>query len=155
MPSSKVNKNNKVESTFLTLDEGKAYYHTCCNTLNFKIRSKGYDSVKKREVFICHRAGVYQSKSCGSRNNTSTIRTGCTYKVVLRQNRRGDSLMRSAVVNDHNHPLDYRVQVPLTAEEVQTLANSRNESRRCFWSLINWSGLEVCFHNIHRIVKWK
>ena len=115
-----------MENTFSTREEGKAHCQSYCITSTFKLYSKGFDSVRNREVFICHRAGVYRSKSRGARNNSSTITTGCPYKVVLRQNRTGDMLWCSAVINDHNHPLDYRVKVPFTAEEVQTLATSRN-----------------------------
>ena len=114
-----------MENTFTTREEGKVFLQGHAISLKFKLRTKGYDSKRRREVFICHRAKSYTRKSSGIRNNTSTIITDCPYKVVLRQNHKNDMLWSSTVTNDHNHSLDCHVKVPFTTEELQALAQSR------------------------------
>jgi hypothetical protein len=95
-------------------------------SLKFKLRTKGYDSKRRREVFICHHAKSYMEIFSGIRNITSTIITDCPYKVVLRQNHKNDMLWSSTMTNDHNHSLDCHVKVPFTTEELQALAESRH-----------------------------
>jgi hypothetical protein len=115
-----------MENTFATWEECKLFMQGHSISLKFKFRTEGYDSRRRQEAFICHCVRSYTRKSSVIWKNTSTIMTGCPYKLVLQQNQINNMLWSSTVTNNHSHSLDCHAKIPFTTEELQALAQSKN-----------------------------
>ncbi len=86
---------------FASIDDAKAYFQQYAAEKNFK----GFEAKKKRTVLVCSQSGTFKSRSLGCRKNTSSSKTGCKYRIVLKGERDGPQTLGS-VSDAHNHLRD-------------------------------------------------
>jgi hypothetical protein len=109
---------------FASIDDAKAYFQQYAVENNFKLNTKGFEAKKKRTVLVCSQSGTFKSRSLGCRKNTSSSKTGCKYRIVLKGERDGPQTLGS-VSDAHNHDLNMVVKKEITRDEADRLWEMR------------------------------